>query len=145
MNNKIKHLGLPLLLLAPLTYASEMNCISGAEVEFGVPDGLLSVMKGSEPVNERDKLKYYGAMHIYEGIIPFASKGINVSEEEIKSNLCQNYRAAAWLLMNTYKGKDSKDIFNAVNRYYYGFSKSTMGSVTLRIKKQYFKKMNNAK
>lgn len=145
MNNKIKFLPLMLLLLTSISYASTKDCISNAEVEYGVPDGLLSVMKGSEPVFQRTNLKFYGPMNLFEGVIPVASKGIDESEDEIKTNPCQNYRAAAWLLMNKYGGNGAKDIFSAVNRYYYGFSKSTMGSVTLNAKKQYFKRLKEAK
>lgn len=141
MKNNIKYLALPLIFSASISYATAKDCISNAEAEYGVPNGLLSVMKGSDLNNHRTNLKFYGPMHLYEGVISFASKGIDVSEEEIKSNFCQNYRAAAWLLMNKFEGKESKDIFSAVNRYYYGFSKSTMGSVTLRIKKQYLNKL----
>ncbi|MBG6246641.1 hypothetical protein CS369_21555 (plasmid) [Candidatus Symbiopectobacterium sp. 'North America'] len=74
---------------------------------------------------------------MYKEIIPLAASGIGATENEIKTNPCQNYRAAAWLLMNKFGGKDAKDIFTAVNGYYYGPHKKEFGAVTLKIKKAY--------
>lgn len=113
--------------------AADEICISNAESEYYIPSGLLSLMKGSE-----SSQKLYGPMGLSQEIIHFAAKGINTTEDDIKNIPCENYRAAAWLLMNKFGGKESFDIFTAVNRYYYGFSSKRIGPVTLRIKNQYY-------
>lgn len=118
-------------VISSTSYAATENCVSDAETEYGVPTGLLSVM-AKEP--SLPKNTNYGPMGLYQGIIPLAASGIGATEDEIKTNPCQNYRAAAWLLMNKFGGKDAKDIFTAVNGYFYGSHKKEYGAVTLRIK-----------
>lgn len=121
--------------ISSTSYAATQNCASDAETEYSVPTGLLSVMSAKEPLLPKNK--FYGPMRLYQGIIPLAASGIGSTEDEIKTNPCQNYRAAAWLLMNKFGGKDAKDIFTAVNGYYYGSHKKEFGTITLKIKKRY--------
>ncbi|WP_099319850.1 twitching motility protein PilT [Erwinia amylovora] len=121
--------------ISSTSYAAKQNCASDAEAEYSVPVGLLSVMSAQEVSRPKDT--FYGPMRLYKGVIPFAASGIGATENEIKTNPCQNYRGAAWLLMNKFGGKDTKDIFTAVNVYYYGTHKKEFGPVTINIRKLY--------
>ncbi|ABS45607.1 type IV pilus biogenesis protein PilT (plasmid) [Yersinia pseudotuberculosis IP 31758] len=119
-------------------YAKDLNCITRAEADYDVPAGLLNVMAAYEAKrNQPVANKLYGPMQLHSVVIPMAAEGIHSTEHEIKYNDCQNYRAAAWLLMNSFGGNLYSDIFNAVNNYYYGFGKQSYGVITLKIKDMY--------
>jgi hypothetical protein len=117
--------------------ANNANCITQAESEYGVLPGLISVMKSSESSDENLKGHLYGPMGLNKKVIEVAARGMNVSQTSIQEESCMNYRAAAWLLMNVYGGYNEKDIFNAVNRYYYGQHIRTVGKQTQLVKKRY--------
>lgn len=117
--------------------ADDAACIQRAESEFGVPSGLISVMKTSEKPGAEEKFRLYGPMGLQARVIAEAAEGLHVDPDAIRNDRCTNFSAAAWLLMNTSGGSQEKDIFTAVNRYYYGHGKLQPGRQTQLIQRRW--------
>ena len=107
---------------SPVTQAADsfklVECRKSAALEFGVPLVVFEAMalheeKVSPPNNGS---KDYGPMNINELAVPMVTKILNSSEEKVKSEPCENYRAAAAFLMS----KPDSDIWVKMNKYYYG-------------------------
>lgn len=98
------------------------TCGLDAAAEFGAPEKVLQALA----INE-DRLSAplphmmpeHGPMGLGEATIQYIAGNIDSSVESIKSNPCENYRAAAWFLMNP-SGGNERPIWEAVNNYYYG-------------------------
>lgn len=45
-------------------------------------------------------------MGLYEKVIPFAAAGLGVKPDAVRYHPCENYRAAAWWLMNKADGRE---------------------------------------
>lgn len=116
-----------MLPLAPAVASDVPACASEAAVEYGVPEKVFHALvegygwhSGSEESrkNAEDRGQY-GSMGLSEYSMPEMARNIGTTVEAIKTDPCENYRGAAWWLMNPAGGNDG-DIWEAVNRYFYG-------------------------
>lgn len=125
------------------TLAGDTACFKKAEADYQVPAGLLAVMQSEELPREDPKRlsapfrDLYGPMQLHISAVIFAARGMQVPESAIMNERCPNIRAAAWLLMNPYRGSTEANIFTAVNHYYYGLNAKKIGKVTTLIKTRY--------
>lgn len=125
------------------TAAGDTACVKQAEADYRVPAGLLAVMQTKEqPPDDPKRLSapfrdLYGPMGLHITAVIFAARGMQVPESAIMNERCPNIRAAAWLLMNPYRGSTEADIFTAVNHYYYGLDEKEIGKMTKLIKSRF--------
>lgn len=110
------------LMIAP-AWANELpKCGLDAAAEFGAPVKVLQALAINEksvPPPPPHMMPEHGPMGLGEATIQYIAGNINSSVESIKANPCENYRAAAWFLMNQ-SGGNKLPIWEAVNNYYYG-------------------------
>lgn len=79
----------------------------------------------------------FGPMKLAGVAIDQAAKHIGTDASTIKSEACQNYRAAAWWLAVPAGGKGEPDIWKAVNRYFYGKRMMERYPMTEEVKRIY--------
>jgi hypothetical protein len=97
------------------------DCGKAAAIEFDVPEKIFSAMALEEVNSPKDSNReHYGPMGLSRLIVPVAAKGINSTESKVKTDICENYRAAAWLLTKPIRDGKTTDIWIAVNHDYYG-------------------------
>jgi Transglycosylase SLT domain len=128
-----------IMLQSTCALAALPDCAKKAAKEFGVPEKIFAAIAlesaGSKiPINDG---RLYGPMQIFEGVIPLAAEGIQTSVDKIKADNCENYRAAAWLLMRPIQRDQNMNIWVAVNQYYYGSATRSDYPVTERVKAIY--------
>jgi len=111
-----------LLFVFPVFASEDPACLTMAAKEFGVDQSVFSAMYRAEEkgVSIVRNYNWFGPMKLAEPAIIVASKHIQASSSQIKTDPCQNFRAAAWWLMGPSGGATDKDIWNAVDKYYYG-------------------------
>lgn len=128
---------LTLTVVAPLLVcAVELpECVELAATEFDVPAKVFKALaiQGAEKTVPRPE-QHFGPMGIHNLAIKVAAEGIGATTEEIKTDSCMNYRAAAWWLSVPAGGNDSSDIWLAVNRYFYGKTNRSTYPITERVK-----------
>lgn len=129
-------------LVPALTFAGETpTCALDAAKEFGISPKVFKalVMYEAEnpPVNASIAGRVFGPMNLAGVAIDRAAPKLRISPAEIKSNSCQNYRAAAYWLAVPAGGKDESDIWKAVNRYFYGVRVMDRFPVTEKVKSIY--------
>lgn len=112
------------------------DCGKAAAKEFDVPAKIFSSMALEEINSPKDinNQEHYGPMGLSRLIVPVAAKGINSTESKVKTDTCENYRAAAWLLTKPIRDGKTTDIWIAVNQYYYGLPARPSYPVTDRVK-----------
>jgi hypothetical protein len=128
-----------LMLQSAFIQASLPDCAKKAAREFGAPEKVFAAIASEADGSTLpdNGARHYGPMEIFEGVIPLASEGIQTSVDKIKADNCENYRAAAWLLMRSIQREKNADIWGAVNHYYYGSSTRPAYPVTERVKAIY--------
>lgn len=130
--------------LAPAVADDLAVCGREAAVEFGVPEKVFEALAGSygwNSLNEETRKRAeergeYGPMGIGEHALVEIAQQLGSSVDALKSDPCENYRGAAWWLMNPAGGKDG-DIWEAVNRYFYGHSQHRSYPITERVRAYY--------
>lgn len=116
----LQEVGVALLFLSGSAFASEdQSCADSAALEFGVPSKVFSALV-EYSLREQPSPVLFGPMKLYGGAIDIASKQIGISADKAKQDDCQNYRVAAWWLMNPSGGNKEADIWIAVKRYLHG-------------------------
>ncbi len=107
------------LLFSSSTFSSENeNCISAAEVEFGIPTNVLKALF-IHAQQENSAPSLVGPMKLYTGSASVADKQLSADTADV-NGVCRSYRMAAWWLMNPAGGRVEKDIWVAVKRYFHG-------------------------
>lgn len=132
--------------LAPaLSSATDIPaCAMDAAGEFRVPEKLFKSMviqagtDASSSIPARDN--EFGPMKLGYVFTTRAAKSIGATPEAIRTDPCQNYRAAAWHLaeQGAVKFATEEAIWEAVGRYFYGRKKNnlyTTGIKTNEVKK----------
>ncbi|HAT2714723.1 TPA: hypothetical protein I8303_003504 [Aeromonas hydrophila] len=120
MIKKAVCVGVALLFLSGAAFASEdLSCADSAALEFGIPPKVFSALV-EYTRQEQPSPKLFGPMKLYEGAINIASEKIGITADKAKGDDCQNYRVAAWWLMNPSGGNKEADIWIAVKRYFHG-------------------------
>ncbi|THJ45012.1 hypothetical protein [Aeromonas veronii] len=107
------------LLFSGAAFSSENeNCISAAEVEFGIPTNVLKALF-IHAQQENSAPSLVGPMKLYTGSASIADKQLSADTSDV-NDACRSYRVAAWWLMNPAGGRVEKDIWVAVKRYFHG-------------------------
>lgn len=111
------------------------DCGKVAAHEFSVPEKVFLALALEEKDSPKDLNRdLYGPMGLGEFLIPLAAQGIKTTETKVKTDICENYRAAAWLLTKPIRDGLTSDIWIAVNHYYYGAATRSSYPVTDRVK-----------
>lgn len=119
-------------------HASIPDCAIDAAKEFNAPVDVFTALVVYEAEVKGHNSMNHGPMGLYENIIPVAAKGIQSTEDAIRNNSCENYRASAWLLMHYFGFKyESDDIWENINRYFYGHIERSAYPMTDRVKAIY--------
>lgn len=103
-------------------------CANDAALEFGAPERVFRAMvitEGWYSVSERVRQKaadrgMYGPMGLGTHAIKEIAGHLGTSEKALREDPCENFRGAAWWLMNQAGGDDEGDIWGAVTRFHYG-------------------------
>ncbi|MEX0446585.1 hypothetical protein [Xenorhabdus sp. SGI246] len=124
------------LLVFPLAAAANdiPTCAVKAANEFGVPEKVWQALVIDSARNKNE----YGPMGLGEHSITIIAEHIGSTTDAIRTEPCENYRGAAWWLMNPAGGRE-EDIWEAVNRYFYGNAHRVRYPVTERVKAIYAK------
>ena len=132
-------------LIVPLAPAAGdiPACANEAALEFGVPQKVfraLAVGNGwsqNEAIQQRAEDRgEYGPMGLGEQALPVIAQNIDSTAEAIKTDPCENYRGAAWWLMNP-AGGSAGEIWEAVNHYFYGDAQLHSYPITERVRAIY--------
>lgn len=110
------------LMMTPAWGNELPMCGLEAAAEFDAPVKVLQALTINEksiPAPLPHQLPEHGPMGLGELTIHFIADNIHSSAEAIKTDPCENYRAAAWFLMHS-SGGNEQPIWEAVNNYYYG-------------------------
>lgn len=102
-------------------------CANDAALEFGAPERVFRAMiitQGWYSVSEYARQKaaergMYGPMGLGTHAINEIAAHLGTNEKALREEPCENFRGAAWWLMNP-AGGDEGDIWGAVTRFQYG-------------------------
>lgn len=121
----------------PMTVSAAQipECATQAAAEFDVPAKIFkALVVQSKPSQAASSNTHFGPMGLYKKAIEVAAKGINASVEDIKTDDCTNYRAAAWWLAVPSDINGADDVWMGVNRYFYGNAMLPAYPMTERVK-----------
>ena len=132
----------------------EYPCSQAAAVEFGVPQMVFEALTinaemgaidaATTKQSEQPGWPFHGPMQIHEYMIPQIAEAMGSSEQAIKENHCENFRAAAWFLMNPSGGNESS-IWVAVDAYIYGPNSTVEDRVIVKRIRRIYEKLNAEK
>lgn len=119
-------------------------CANDAALEFGAPEQVFRAMviaEGWYSVSEHVRLKaaergMYGPMGLGTHAINEVAGHLGTSQKALREEPCENFRGAAWWLMNL-AGGDEREIWDAVTRYYYGDADLASYPATERVRAIY--------
>jgi hypothetical protein len=101
-------------------------CANEAAQEFGAPEKVFRALAAGYGWSQDETIRQraedrgeYGPMGLGEHALPVIAQQIDSTVEALKTDPCENYRGAAWWLMNPAGGSED-EIWEAVNRYFYG-------------------------
>lgn len=97
------------------TYKQQDSCVVAAEKKMNVPSNVLSSIIIANFGYESEKPIQFSNQ---PAIV--AAKEMGVSVDQLKTDKCVSYAAAAMWLMNKSGGNGAKDIWTAVDHFYYG-------------------------
>lgn len=118
---------LPTAALQPPSLGiNNQQCLIRAAQEFNVPAPVLAAIQQERqgPTDPRLAPREFGPMGLGEAVIDEAERQARISSREAKTNPCQNFRVAAWLLSKNLKHAGG-DLWKAVG--WYQFGKDTRG------------------
>lgn len=142
---KFKHLllsfSIALVASLPAHALGLPTCAAMAANEFGVPEKVfkaIALHAKDEPAAKATIAGgIFGPMRLAGSAIDRIAPALKVEASTIKTDACQNYRAAAWWLAVPAGGRGASDIWGAVNTYYYGRAKMKRYQVTEEVKTIY--------
>lgn len=106
-----------ILLLAAIPALAAEPCLERAAAEFNVPTKVLDAMRqeNSAPKNDSLAKRTFGPMGLVKPAIQLAQRLAGI--ENAKTDACQNYRAAAWLLAEA-RTRAGGDLWEGIGHYY---------------------------
>lgn len=128
---------LAVAVVIPMTVSAAQipECATQAAVEFNVPAKIFkALVVQSQPSPTASSDTHFGPMGLYTKAIEVAAKGMSASVEDIRTDDCTNYRAAAWWLAVQSDINGADDAWIGVNRYFYGNAVLPAYPVTEKVK-----------